>query len=72
MMGLLVSMLWVIEVSSPSLLEAIGTICHLTDPMESQLSFQSYESPCGIGESGGNSLEMVFGVEERPVYSIFV
>lgn len=71
-MGLLVSMLWVIELSSPSLLEAIGTICHLMGPMESQLSFQSYESPFGIGESGGNSLELVFGVEERPVYTFFV
>lgn len=71
-MGLLVSMLWVIELSSPSLLEAVGTICHLMEPMESQLSFQSYASPFGIGESDGDSLELVFGVEERPVYTFFV
>lgn len=71
-MGLLVSMLWVVELSSPSLLEAVGTICHLMGPMESQLSFQIYDSPFGISESDGHSLEMVFGFEERPVYTFFV
>lgn len=67
MMALLVSMLWVIELSSPSLLEPVGTICHLMGAVQLQLSFQRYASPLRIGESDGNSLKLVFVVEKRPV-----